>query len=203
MKKRFFLFSLLLLTLVSCSKKSGADHYEGDKVMKWTDEYFIQICSQVFNKPADHITYKDVSAIEKIMYVVINGEEKISVFLSNNPEAKLINRPNSTIKSIEDLIYFKNLQYFEIFEENILGIEVLQDMPQLKTLVLRGRVNIKMIKKIAKYSHLESLTMPYFNIDYSCLTQLSTLKNLVITTPFNGVTRSLLCGGIHCYLCLI
>lgn len=185
MRKECFLFVLLLFLSVACSKKSGVEHYEGEEVMKWKDEHLMQICRQVFDKPADHITYDDVSAIEEIRYVAVGNEGKTSVRLLNDSEAKLVDIPDSLIKTIEDLIYFKNLKYFEASEDNILGLEVLKDMPQLKTLVLEGVIDTKRLKKIAKYSHLESLTIPYHDIDYSCLSELSTLKTLILTPPYD------------------
>lgn len=186
MKKKFCLFVLLLLVSVSCTKRPDIVSDEGEKAMEWRDEHFMQLCSEVFNKPADHITYDDVSGIEKIMYDYSNGEAKIGVFLLKDTEAKLVDRPESPIKSIEDLVHFKNLKYFEMFGENVSGVEVLKDMPKLKTLVLKGRIDIKMLKNVAEHSHIESLTIPYLDIDYSCLSRLSSLETINVTTPLSG-----------------
>ena len=168
--------------------------------IKWKDDYFMQICSQAFDKTGDQITYEDVSLIEKMIFIrVINENTRIGVSLLNDPEMKIVDFPETPLKSIEDLAWFENLTDLEVFNNQFSKTEILREMPKLKTLILSGpELTTEQLEKIARYGHIENLEIRYFRfIDYSCLAEMTTLKNVCfkysgeITKTYYDSLRSL------------
>ena len=186
MKDKCFILMLVLCSLIACNKRQDIQSDKGEQYMRWEDEYFMQICRQVFHKQDTFITYDDVSKIEKISYVGVDGKGMIEVSLSGGLEAKVVDIPEISMKSVADLKYFKNLTHLEVVSNKFASIETFETMPELKTLVLKSRkITTKTLKEISKYSHVESLVIPFLDIDYSCLSDLSTLKAVTVTTAFS------------------
>lgn len=193
--KKIFLLIMCVLILFACKSKYEYVNMEGNDYMKWKDIYFEQIFSQVFERPGNRITFEEVATVEKITQVYIEEDGiynvKISVYLSNVLEPKIVKKPKKPMKDLADLIYLKNLNYFEMPNYNIDGVEVLKDMPQLKTIVfLESDISEDLLENVAKYSDIENITIPLMDIDYSCLTQMENLKFIKITCDSLGQTIS-------------
>lgn len=174
--KRIWL-SLLIVVAVALI---GCKNDQKGEYMDWKDGYFMEICSQVFDKAGDEITYEDVSLIEKVVFINVDGQTKVGVSLSNDPEMKIVAYPKEPLRSIEDLAWFKNLTELEVFNNQFSKAETLKEMPRLKTLLLSGpKLTAEQLKKIAKNSYIESLQIEDFhNIDYSCLAEMTTLRRI-------------------------
>jgi len=182
MKLKILLTISIILIISACSNQNENQVLEqkGSDYMQWEDDYYMEVCSQVFDKPGEQITYEDVAEIVKIVHLYIEKEHKISVYLSNVSEPIIVGRPEISIKSVADLTHFKNLSYLELFCNKFVGIEVFKHMPKLKTLDLRGDVDNNLLSEISESDYIESLTVPFLDIDYSVLAQMKSLKTVTL-----------------------
>ena len=185
MKKIWIWLSLLIIVLAVLT---GCKDDQGGEYMNWKDGYFMQICSQAFGKAGEKITYEDVSRVEKMVFIGVDGHAKVSVSLLNDPEMKIVDYPEEPLKSIEDLVWFKNLTVLEVQNNHFSKAETLKEMHQLKTLILTGpELTTKYLKKIAQNGHIENLQISFFhNIDYSCLAEMTTLKRVSFEYCFDN-----------------
>lgn len=182
MKIKWFLLISLIMILSACNNKfeKQTTNQEEREFMQWEDAYFMELCSQVFDKPGDQITYEEVSNIEKISYLYVEGRPQISVHMLNSAEHVIINVPENPMKSVIDLIYFKNLNYYETPRDKFIGVEAFKNLTQLKTLVVHSDINNEQLKLISESCYIESLKILFLDVDYSALAQMSNLKIITI-----------------------
>lgn len=99
---------------------------------------------------------------------------------------RIVDIPEIPLKNIADLEYFKNLEKLEVFSsKKISGVKAIGKISSLKNLIFQSEnITSKQLREIAKSGTLESLTIPFLDIDYTCLSRMPNLKTITITSSF-------------------
>lgn len=187
MKKIIGAIAIVLCMAISCKN----NYTKGSDYVKWGDKYFEQVMGDVFETSGNKVTYEEAASVKGIMRIHMEEEgeykEKIRVDLWNTSVYKIIDEPENPIENIKDLYYLKNLNYLEIADGHFSGTEVFKELTQLKTLIFMGNhIDEELIEHISQNSSIMTLSIPIAEVDYSSLSQMTGLKEVILTITNYG-----------------